>query len=138
MSSARDKKQRCICVLIAYFVLVSGMYFENIKVDSAFVCAPTETTNAYVFSLDTGHTATEACTTEMLGVRQGAGFQEFSARFANQRKDTKIASDDRGQSIIALKNGVSYAILEKIEQISEFQEKLVTNYIHKSDGKKRI
>lgn len=133
-----NKKNKLICVLITLFVFISGMYFEDSKVDSVFGCTPTETTNYFISSVNTVISYAQACTTEMLGVRGNRELEQLTIRFANQRRDTKIFPDFLCQNNFSLNEGISYTSLEGMQLILKFQDELVKNFIHKSDGKKRI
>lgn len=134
----RKKRNELLCVLITLFVFISGMYFEDLKVDSIFVCAATEASNSYMLSVDPVVTDTKACTTEMLGIRESTGLGQLTTRFSYQRGHTKLSLDYLCRTIFFLKEGKSYANCEKVQFVLKNQDDLVVNYIHKSDGKKRI
>lgn len=138
VSRVRNKRNKLICVLMTVFVLVSGMYIEDFKTDSTFMRAPTETTNSCISSVDDFITDAHACTTEMLGIRGNAKAGQSTIRFASQKGDTEISLHFLCQNIFSLTGGKSYACLSQMQFISENQGGLATNYIHKSDGKKRI
>ena len=88
--------------------------------------------------IDTIMTDTPACTTEMLGVRENTNLGQMTLRFSNQRRDSKTLLDVLCPNIFFQNKGKLYPGFEKIALVSKNQEKLITNYIHNSDGKKRI
>lgn len=133
----RAKRNNIFCMLIILLVSILGMYFEDIKADSVFACTSTETTNLY-FSDRNSVTDAQACTTEMLGIRKNVVTGQFAIRFMNQRRDTKLSQNYLCQNIFSVKEGESYASLEEVPLVSGSGDELVANYIHKSDGKKRI
>lgn len=127
-----------VSIIIAFVLLISGMYFEDFKIDSVFVCTPFETPVSQMLSVDTIMTDTPACTTEMLGVRENTNLGQMTLRFSNQRRDSKTLLDVLCPNIFFQNKGKFYPGFEKIALVSKNQEKLITNYIHNSDGKKRI
>lgn len=134
----RKKRNELFCVLITLFVFISGMYFEDFKVDSVFVCAATQTSNSYMSSVDPVVTDTKACTTEMLGTHENMGLGKVTTRFTYQKRNSKLSRDYLYGTIFFLNVGKSYANCDKVQFVSKNQDDLVVNYIHKSDGKKRI
>ena len=133
-----NKRNKLIYVLIILSVVISGMYFENFKADSAFVCSPAEKTNSYISSVNAAITKVHACTTEMLGIHGSMELEQLTIRFANQRRDIKMSLDFLCQIIFCINERKSYAVFEEIQFVSGNQDELIINYIHKSDGKKRI
>ena len=138
MRRVRKKGIKLICVLIILSIFISGLHFGKFKVDSIFVCAPAETANSYISSVDAIITEGQACTAEMLGIYGSTELGHLTIRFVNQRRDTKMSLNCLYQNIFFLNEGKYYACFEKIQFVSGNQDELVTNYIHKSDGKKRI
>lgn len=134
----RAKRKNIFCILITLLVFISGMYFEDIKANSVFACTSTETTNSYILDMNSVIKDTQMCTTEMLGIRGNMVIEQFTIRFVNQRRATKLSLDFLCQNIFSLNEGKSYANFEEVSFISGSQDELVTKYIHKSDGKKRI
>ncbi|MGN0480906.1 MAG: hypothetical protein ACI4EV_04985 [Lachnospiraceae bacterium] len=132
------RTNKLICVLITLLVFISGMCFENIKVDSVLERATVRTADAYILPVDAVMTDTTACTTEMLGIGSHTALTQLSVGFATTRVGARLIQYLLGQNIFSLCEGKSYTSFEAIRVISENQHKLVVNYIHKSDGKKRI
>lgn len=134
----RAKRNKIFCILITLLVFISGMYFEDIKADSVFASTPGETTNSYTSDIGSVTIDTQVCTTEMLAVCGNMVTGQFTIRFVNQRRDTRVSPDFLCQNIFFLNEGKSYASIEEVQLISKSQDELIANYIHKSDGKKRI
>ena len=132
------KRNELLYVIIILLVFISGMFFEDFKVDSGFVYAATETTNSYMSSVNPVVTDTNACTTEMLGTHKSMGQGQLTTRCTYQRRNSKLSRDYLLLIIIFLYEGKSYANCEEIQFVSKITDNLVVNYIHKSDGKKRI
>lgn len=138
MSRVRAKRNKIFCILITLLVFISGMYFEDIKADSVFASTPGETTNSYIPDIGSVTIDTQVCTTEMLAVCGNMVTGQFTIRFVNQRRDTRVSPDFLCQNIFSLNEGKSYASIEEVQLISKSQDELIANYVHKSDGKKRI
>ena len=134
----RAKRNNIFCILITLLVFISGMYFEDIKVDSIFASTPTETTNIYVSDISPVITDTLVCTAEMLGVRGNMVTGQYTIRFANQKRDTRVSLEFLCQNIFSLNQGESYGSFEEVQSIFRSQDEFVVKYIHKFDGKKRI
>ena len=134
----RAKRNNIFCILITLLVFISGMYFEDIKVDSIFASTPTETTNIYVSDISPVITDTLVCTAEMLGIRGNMVTGQYTIRFANQKRDTRVSLEFLCQNIFSLNQGESYGSFEEVQSISRSQDEFVVKYIHKFDGKKRI
>lgn len=131
----RSKRRNILCVLITLLVFVSGMYFENIKIDSDFAYIHAEKENTCILPVNCVLTDTQACTTEMLGIR---GDISMVRAVANLRRDVEISGDFLCQNLFSLQEKKSEMSFEKSVIRTDTREKLVVNYIHKSDGKKEI
>lgn len=129
-NSVHMQKRKITGMILIVFMLF-GMCFENIKADSYFVCTPIENTNSYLMSADAVLTETQLCTNGMLGVRINAGMKQLTSRFISQ--SYFIYSD-----IFSLKEGKFSTGSRTIQSDYHCQGGLVTSFIHKSDGKKRI
>lgn len=131
----RSKRRNILCVLITLLVFVSGMYFESIKIDSDFVSVHTEVADTSILPVNCVLTDTQACTTEMLGIR---GDISMVRVVANLRRNVEIFGDFLCQNVFSLQEKKSEMSFEKSVIRTDTREKLVINYIHKSDGKKEI
>lgn len=129
------KKRKILCVLIIFMIFVSGMYFENIETYSVFACNPATAVNSYITVANPVITDAQACTTEMLGIRESIVTLQ---RFVGQKRDSKISLDFLYQNLFSLKEGKSYTGLKEVKHTLNSQNELVANYLHKTDGKKRI
>lgn len=125
----RNKTGKILSILVALFMLVSGMYFDNFEIDFLFACAPTETSDSNILSADNAIADEQACNEEMLGVK---GISN-----TYQSRNTKISPDFLSINFLSLDEGKFYVSLDEIHFVSPNQNESVTSYIHKSDGKKR-
>ncbi len=127
-----------ISLIVAFVFLLTGMYFENFKIDSVFACTPFQTSNLKSVAEDLVITDTQPCTAEMLGVRGHTSTDLIAYRFSNSKRDVKSALNFLCLNFDLSNTIKSYSSSEKIQRVSRNQEQLITNYIHNSDGKKRI
>lgn len=134
----RKKQSRLISVMFMLFILVSGMYFDSFRVDSGFACAPEQASASSMVPVDSVIADAKSCTVETIGSRGNLGQGQFMGRLAQQRRDTKVALSLLCLNIVSLNEGKFYTHFETIQSVSENQQELVINYIHKSDGKKHI
>lgn len=131
-------RNKFICMLMILFVFVSGMYFEEFRIDSDFSYAHADIADICYFSEKPVVVDTQVCTTAMLGIRGNAGLGRMERSFVSQRRGTRTSTDFLCQSLFSLNTGKSYINFENTQWISGTLENLVAEYIHKSDGKKRI
>lgn len=134
----RIKNNRIPCVFLAMLILLLGMYFENIKADSMLQYAAVLNTHSHTVSYHASIKDARACTTEMLGIRNNAGIEQLASRSLGQRREIKLSLDFLCYNIISLYEGKFFTSPWLIPFHSQYRNGLVTNYIHKSDGKKRV
>ncbi|MGN0395821.1 MAG: hypothetical protein ACI4EF_10680 [Coprococcus sp.] len=134
----RIKNYRIIYLIIAIFILLSGVCFESNKADSPFECALTEGINSYIQSEDDSITDARLCTTGMLGVHNATRIQQLAVRAFGQKKEAKIFFGFLFISIYSVEHGKYSANSEIIQFYNQCPDELATGFIHKSDGKKKI
>lgn len=137
MKAVRGKSSKIVWFLLAIFVLVSGIRFENNHADSSFAY-PSGWEAAHIMLHSTAIDDGKACTTEMLENRNNVGLQHTSCRYINPGREMRI-------SFCFLCSDAFFLLQQKFYAKSELKQffylkanELVTNYIHKSDGKKQI
>ena len=134
----RRKSTNWISIIIAFVLLLTGLYFDNSKIHSMFVCIPFETSDFQNVAEELIIADTQPCTAEMLGVRGHASTNLIAYRLSNQKRDIKGSLNFLCQNIDFSNRRKSYSSSQKIQMVSKIQEEFITNYIHNSDGKKRI
>lgn len=133
----RRNRNKTVYILAAWILLISGMYFEPFKADPVFTCAPARAEASHISSADSGMAEEYACTAEMLGIR-GNTEVLHTGRPAGPKRDIRISPDFLCQNVYFPYEGKSCTYFEEICTASGNQRELVTDYIHRSDGKKRI
>lgn len=131
------KRKKLWCILAIMMIFLSGMYFEESKVDSYFPCTAAETTS-HIFPVKMVIADEQMCTNQMLGIRSNIVASQLVIRLMNQKGDAKLSFDYLCESSFSKKEGNDYASLEGINLFQEEQSNLIIKYIQNSDGKKRI
>lgn len=138
------RTNRWISLILTLCLIVSGVYFENSKVNafSNFMYAEGAIdggrTDIQGMLIPSVLTKVEGCTAEMLGIRENAGMEQVTVRLAEQRKGIDATFQFLCQGLYSPFGDKSFAGLKAIGLASGKRSKLLTNYIHKTDGKKRI
>lgn len=133
----RIKSSKTICFFLAVLALLSGIYFENIKMDSSFVCAPAGV-NASRFLAYPIINDAKACTTEMLEVHSSIGLQQLAGRYISQKREIKAPLDFLCSGFFSLLEERFFTGSKLVRFFHQKPHGLVTSYIHRSDGKKRV
>ena len=131
------KRKKLWCILAIMMIFLSGMYFEESKVDSYFPRTAAETTS-HIFPVKLVITDEQMCTNQMLGIRSNIVASQLVIRLMNQKGDAKISFDYLCESSFSKKEGTYYASLEGRNLFQEAESNLIIKYIQNSDGKKRI
>lgn len=132
----RMKKSRMICIILSILMFFSGMCFEDIKTDALSACAPVLETNACMAALDAAEMDVTFCTRELLGIQNVIGIRQLKSRYISQKKEAKISFDFLCSDVFSLYEGKFFTSSETIQIQNRCLNELVTNYIHKTDGKK--
>lgn len=132
-----NRCKQSLCKCIVFFIVMTGMCFEQVKADTFFECTilnPSETS-----LLEGGETLEDAgiYTTESLGM-PSVGVQQAVRRLVNTRRVVKLS--------FAFLCVIAGWQLVSALFAAEYQEQfpklcagaVVVDYIHSSDGKKRI
>ena len=131
-------KKQWICKFIALFIFLTGMCFEEVKADSAFVCTIIPETVSYVQAADTIDSDMEVYAAEALVARNTSATHQIVCPMTSGKRDGKL-------SVVLLYVTALWLLLSDfyaatyIAQIPERVCKtVVVNYIHNTDGKKRV
>ena len=134
----RIQKNKLICLMLILLVFFSGMYFETFEIHSSFSCTREAENSAESLSYAVVLTEGQMCTTEMLEAHRGVGFQQLVYRFVNQKREAKYILSFLCSDVFSLSEEEFFKSSGYIQCIQDTQEELVTRYIQKTDGKKRM
>lgn len=134
-----QKIKRCLISFIMILsILISGMCFDYSKADSSLDYASSKTSVTYISSSSTNVSDSEICTTEMLGIHNISYVRPIINRSIGLRKDIKASFEFLCTKTPSHLNS-NFLMTAGIMQFPRlcFQA-VVSNYIHNTDGKKRI
>lgn len=137
MKAVHSKSSQIVCFLLAIFVLTAGIRFENNHADSSFVY-PSGWETASILLCHGVIDEAKACTAEMLENHNNVGLQRTACRYIRPKREIRqlfyFLYDD-SDCILQQK----FYVKSEVKQFScPKTNEIVTNYIHKSDGKKQI
>jgi len=129
------RNKQWICNLIALFILISGMCFDEVKADSIFLRPQSAMSTGVEMA---GEVLSEVAveTPELLCTRNTISSSQIVAQITNSRRVIKLSTIFLCVVIFALLLSNFYAT-ERVEEFTKFSMRTaVLNYIHNADGKK--
>ena len=132
------KKQKGICFILIILMVCSGVCFENTMISSQLLSKNSNKMNSDRIVAYVSMVELEVCTVEMLGIRNGINIRT-SLRHGISRKKAGgiefICMCFQSFSGAKRKWQLQLGIFDVLKGT---KENIVLNYIHESDGKKRI
>ncbi len=133
--NAMIKSKRFLCAMLSILILVSGIYFGNARVDAMSLKESPVAAAPSIHGVESVLTDTEACTSEMLGIR--LDLSELTVKYAKTGRNDELA-DILCFAGISME-AVSVSDYDHVEQTTyDCHSEKISDYIHNSDGKKRI
>lgn len=135
------KNKNWICIFIALFILISGMWFDEVKADSVFLCPKSKDvllsgelsdtySNQEVLSEMSIEPAQVLCTSSNISS------QQIAAQIINSKREIKLSMIFLCVAVFGLLLSNFYAAERVIEYPTLRMWTVVLNYIHNTDGKK--
>ena len=134
----RIKSHRLLCFLLVITVSLSGMCFINDRTDSLPACAPVQTIYAHILPMQTSLSDESMCTIEMLEVQDHVGVLRTAEQSYHQCREDGVSLDILCPELFVLGLRIFLIGSELIQFYIQYPNKSIINYIHQSDGKKRI
>lgn len=134
----RIKSHRLLCFLLVITVSLSGMCFINDRTDSLPACAPVQTIYAHILPMQTSLSDESMCTIEMLEVQDHVGVLRTAEQSYHQCREDGVSLDILCPELFVLGSRIFLIGSELIQFYIQYPNKSIINYIHQSDGKKRI
>ena len=132
------KRKRLWCILTIMMIFISGMHFEEIKVDSSLLNTAAVETTSYIFPVNSVIADEQVCTPQMLGIHNNIVITQLVIRFIKQKGAAKISLDYLCEKFFFAKERNLYVSLKEVNLFKDEQSNLIIKYIQNSDGKKRI
>ena len=107
------KSKRFLCAMLSMLIIISGIYFGNARVDNMSLKESPVSSVPSIHGVESVLTDTEACTSEMLGIR--LDLSELTVKYARTGRNDYV-------------DQTTY----------DCHSEKISDYIHNSDGKKRI
>lgn len=132
-----SKNKQWIINLIVLVILLSGMCFDEVRADSVFTY-PEASVITYHEAADEVISDVDMQVTEILCTRNTVSSSQIAAQIINSRKETKLSMVFLCVAILSLLLSNFYTT-ESVVQFPELGTRtVVLNYIHNTDGKKRM
>ena len=132
------KRKNLFCMFMVMILFISGICFKDCSIDDFWAYPVSDKTSSQISNVEAMFSDVQLCTTQMLGIRSDIVGRQQTFRYGTQGKTAKLLLDDLSEDIISKKTGNSFSFVGEVPQFYVGQSNLVTVYIHKSDGKKRI
>ncbi len=129
--------RRKICLLIALVMLITGMCFENIKADSRLVYATLDGSTL----AQTQSTVLEqqsSCVPNAAVVRYASGMRQSLNPTVQLKRDFRFTNVILCNVEVALLAPQFFSTEVTVHLHDTVHHRVVLNYIHRMDGKKRI
>lgn len=132
------KRKNLFCMFMVMILFISGICFKDCSIDDLWAYPVSDETSSQISNVEAMFSDVQLCTTQMLGIRSDIVGRQQTFRYGTQGKTAKLLLDELSEDIISKKTGNSFSFVGEVPQFYVGQSNLVTVYIHKSDGKKRI
>ena len=141
-----EKSRRWICKFIVLFLFISGMCFEEVKADSIFlytmIASQAQNKAEVVAAQEDDKLAVyrerELEVTEMIVARSSTNTQQLIASISSAKKSLKLSVAIIYVTALRLLLSNSYVMAYVMQLPERVCKTIVVNYIHNTDGKKRI
>ncbi len=131
------KKKQWICSFIVLFILILGMWVDEVKADSTFLFPKTQTfsmkkmSSAVLSDIDIESTEI-LCTYNVISSRQ------ISAHLIHSKRVIKLSMVFLCRAIFAFLLSNFYTTAQVMDYPIQDTQTVVLNYIHNTDGKKEF
>lgn len=133
-----NKRNRYICVLTALVILILGIYVENTKTDCDVDNNAAVAVNGYAFAREADIADVQTYLEQIVSIHETTCNIHNVVSFDKYGKDTKLYFDHLCRYIEFRNDKKTYLDSEYLKLTANMQGELIADYIHDSDGKKRI
>ena len=135
------KNKKWICIFIAVVILIAGMWVDEVKADSVFLCPKSNNVVSLnglsdVYNRHMVLSDVEIVPAQILCTRNTINSRQMIARIINSKKVIKLSMFFLCVAIFALLLSHFYTAERVIEYPKLCMRTVVLNYIHNTDGKK--
>ena len=129
--------QKIICFVLIISLSLAGLYVDTIAAASLFVCDFTGKTASCLRSCHADNSDSNVCTEAMLNECSGMELEPLG-KYPDRDRETGDSLNLLYSILGFLFQGKSFPLQKTIQFFCLSQNELLTDYIHQSDGKKRI
>lgn len=133
----KRRYDKILCIITAWFILLSGMCLEVPQADSLFACIDNSSSTSYMSSPEGTLSQYELSSRETIGVR-GTAFISSISRRPILRTTLRISLIMFWAEIFLLKTSNLQRAAETVCAPETHYFTALLNYIHRQDGKKII
>lgn len=133
----RNKGKKTLYISILIMVFLVGTCFDEIKTHSVLLYNPCKSTTVEMVYADTVIWEPQLVSNELYCTHRSMGLEQSVSRMTSHNKEQN-SSFSLVLDILSLKDTASYSKCEEVYFVSESHRELVVDFMHRSDGKKRI
>lgn len=130
------KNKQWICIMISLFILLSGMCLESIHADAMYFCVQKE--ESTFLNIYSSVSNMDARVEEISRGSYTSTIQRATNQTSQIRRNLRVVYELLCKVDSANSSDKFYATEENLVSAQQDFCAVVTNYIHNSDGKKRI
>lgn len=134
----KRKNQKIIYFALILFLIVTGMYFDNDRIHFCFADGSLQAANACLEVPDDIYFSETACTLEMLSQQRTTIQKPVSGQSCNQKREIRISFDVLPQDIYRAEQKNHVLDSGALQLSEQLPKERIMNYIHNTDGKKRL
>ena len=130
------KKKQWICNLIALFILLMGMCFDEVKADSVFLCPQAAAIAVGLETADAVISDVDIEPVQLLCARNSVTSSQIAAQITSIRRTIKLSMLLLCAAVFSLLLSNFYTVERIVEFLRLSGRAAVLSYIHNTDGKK--
>ncbi len=141
MTALRKGRNILLCLMTVLFLVLSAAVGGYTAADPSFcrASASNQKDNSFIKSPRSIIVDRQTCTEEVSGLRGTVNVRQLSSRFDGNGRKTGTFTGFQAVDNTYLQRYINLCIFLKSDGYkNKYTETIITDYIHKSDGKKRI
>lgn len=137
MSYYGSKKRSWICIFVVVFILITGICFDQIKTNSLFSCALNVESDTVVSVRNAVMWEQQTCTPKMLQLKSVSGMRAMVG-WTDRQSRMESTFNQVPLDYLLRESGAVFWLWGILILLSVEAGERIANFVHKSDGKKRV
>lgn len=137
MNYLSSRKSNWICICIVVYILITGMCFDEGKTHSLFLYSPGAKSYVTIASINAVILEQQTCIPKTLNMKSPSGIL-VSGDWEDKESREEACFDFVSANAVLRESGGSFLLLEADGIMNMDVSKRIANYVHRSDGKKRV